>query len=255
MITVYETSIKGHKIAPLKVVTTLTIECALSQELARDLGGEHLYLKNGVLSEFADHGFAHDIDAARVSFFPLPGTPAEKEALLHLPNCSISGFSAQRLDGEGAKVTFSLSTNDYAVPIVEFLVNVRGWSGRLSIEELQTDLPIGVCKCGAPAEDHVGGTGANPDTKCEQFELADTRRKKGLPKPPKKRGRGAQPRPDSETAAAAGDASAGSTAVVDGKVVDVRPTKSGQARLIPRKPKGGAKKAAPKKPGAPHKKK
>jgi hypothetical protein len=237
MLQVFEASVKGHKIAPLKMVTTLTIQAALSKTLAKELGGDELYRKNETLVEFTNHGFDHDIDAANVSFYPMPGTPAEKSALLHLQNVSVTGFSATKLDGSGASVEFHIVDDGRAVPIVEFLDQVRGWNGRIEVEELQQQLPMGLCRCGAPAEDHVGGTGANPDTQCEKYEPADEA-PKGRPKPPAKKGRGAQPRKEEGTVPPLGEP-------------ETTGNRKGAKKLAPKKPggKGGNKSGANRGPG------
>jgi hypothetical protein len=209
MLQIYEASVTGStkfKAIGQKLVSTMKIQGALSEALAKELGNGELYKKNGTLTEFTSHGFDHDIEAADVTLFGMPGTPGENDSLLHLPSCSVKNFVAAKLDGTGATITFDVTTDILAKAIVGFLDDVRGWNGRVDIQELQQELPM---EGEAPAD---------------------------LPKPPAKRGRGAQPKPADEeekSVAAVEDLAAGAA--------DVKPTKSGKARLIPRKPGGGEK--------------
>jgi hypothetical protein len=209
MMKVYEASIRGHKVSPAKMVTTLTIEAALSHELAQELGCNELYRKGGELIEFTGHGFDHNIDAARVTFFPMPGTPGEDSALMCLRSCTVNGFYATRLDGAGAKVEFHVVTDVDAVLIVEFERDIRGWNGRLDIEPLQQEL----------------------------LEAGNGQSAERLPAPPKKRGRGGVPQKASEE-----EVSSEVVHALHSGEADVKVNKKGSARLVPRKPKSGEKK-------------
>jgi hypothetical protein len=247
MLEIFEASVTGttgFRSTGEKLVSSIPIEGALSEVLAKELGNGELYRKNGALTEFTSHGFDHDIEAARVSFYPLPGTPAEKDALLHIPSCSVKSFAATKLDGSGATVSFKITTDILAKAIIAFLDDVRGWSGRLMIEELQQELPLEqglACTCGHLHLFKEGTTEVNteecvdPECACGEFKEQKAR-KKGLPAPPKKRGRGAQPKAEEATGAEV-------VHVLHTGEADVKVTKSGKARLVPRKPKGGEKKA------------
>jgi len=212
----YEASLKGavsNKNTGESLVSKINIRCALTAELAAELGNAELYRPNGTLTEFTSHGFTYEIDTAEISFLPMPGTCVEDDVLLHLPSCSVGSFWASRLTGGGAALDFTITTNGMAPAITNFQNDVRGWSGRLEILPLQDEL-------------FTEGEGEAPA---------------GRPKPSKKRGRGAQPQPVDQSQA---------TLIPEAEEVSPIPqrAKSGQKQLKTKKPASGKKRSGPRVP-------